>query len=256
VKPIFPEDLISHTCGVIRTRASSQRAELGAFGLQSLFDGSDDLGVVGWGVGGEAGEDGAVFADEKLFEVPEELGKGVGWGKVVGGGVAGEVFAPGAVGYVGGGGGDERGVEGVFAGAGDGDLGEEGEGDGVVGGAELGDLLIGAGLLAGEVVGGEAEDDEAAVFVLLVEGFEGGVLGGEAALGGDVHDEEGVAGVVGEGGGGAGEGGEGDVVESRHAGSVARGGGEGERGKHGWRVVAVFAPLEECGVLRRCDPRG
>ena len=117
---------------------------------------------------------------------------------------------------------DEGGVERVLVGAGDGDLGEEGEGDGVVDGAELGDLLVGAGLLAGEVVGGEAEDDEAAIFVVLVEGFEGGVLRGEAALAGDVHDEEEFAGVVGECGGGAGDGGEGDGGEGRHGDSLAR----------------------------------
>ncbi len=95
-------------------------------------------------------------------------------------------------------GGDEGCVERVLGRAGDGDLGEEGEGDGVFGGAEGGDLGVGAGLLAGEVVGREAEDDEAAVLVLLIEGFEGGVLRGEAALGGDVDEQKDAAGVVGE----------------------------------------------------------
>jgi len=189
--------------------------------LKSLFEGGDDLGVVGGGVGGEAGEDVAVAADEEFLEVPEEFGERVGWGKAVGGGVGGELFAPGAVGDVLWCGGDEGGVEGVLVGANDGDFGEEGEGDGVVDGAELGDLLIGAGLLSGEVVGGEAEDDEAAILVGLVEGFEGGVLRGEAAFGGDVDEEENVAGVVGEGGGGAGEGGERDGGEGRHEDSLA-----------------------------------
>ena len=165
--------------------------------VEGLFDGGDDLGVVGWGVGGEAGEDGAVAGDEEFLKVPKQLGEGVGWWKAVLACVVGEVFAPGAVGDVLGCGGDEGGVERVLGGAGDGDLGEEGEGYGVLGGAEFGDLLVGAGLLAGEVVGGEAENGEAAVFVLLVEGFEGGVLRGEAAFAGDVHDEEDVAGVVG-----------------------------------------------------------
>ena len=178
-----------------------------------MLDGGCDFGVVGWGVWGEAGEDGAVAGYEEFFEVPEKLGELVGWGKVVGGGVLGEVLAPGAVGDVLRRGGDEGGVERVLVGADDGDLGEEREGDGVVDGAEFGDLLIGAGLLAGEVVGGEAEDDEAAIFVLLVEGFEGGVLRGEAAFAGDVYDEEDFAGVVGEGGGRAGDGGERDGGE-------------------------------------------
>ena len=109
----------------------------------------------------------------------------------------------------------------MLVGAGYGDFREEGEGDGIVGGAEFGDLLIGAGLLAGEVIGGEAQNDEAAILVLLVESFKRGVLHGEAALGGDVHDEEDVAVVVGEGGGGAGDGGERDRREG-HRGSLAR----------------------------------
>lgn len=52
------------------------------------------------------------------------------------------------------------------------------------------------------MVAGEAEDDELAGvrgFDLLVEGFESAVLGGEAALGGGVDDEEDFAGVGGEG---------------------------------------------------------
>jgi len=189
---------------------------------ERLLDGGGDLGVVGRGVGGEAGEDVAVAADQEFLEVPEKFGELVGWREAVLGGVAGEVFAPRAVRHVGGGGGDERGVEGVLVRAGDGDLGEEREGDGIFGGAELGDFLIGAGLLACEVVGGKAEDDEAAIFVLLIERFEGGVLRGEAAFAGDVDDEENFAGVVGERGGGAGNGGEGNRGEGRHGDSLAR----------------------------------
>jgi hypothetical protein len=193
------EPLLSMTCRcVVKIRACAAiRRSAGAGRLEGLFDGGDDLGVVGWGVGGEAGLDLAIAVDQEFFEVPEELGEGVGWGEAVLGGVVGEVFAPGAVGDVLGCGFDEGGVEWVLGGAGDGDLGEEGEGDGVVGGAEFGDLLVGAGLLAGEVVGGKAEDDEAAIFVGLVEGFEGGVLRGEAAFAGDVQDEEDFAGVIG-----------------------------------------------------------
>jgi hypothetical protein len=70
--------------------------------------------------------------------------------------VVGELLAPGAVGDVGWSFGDESGVKRMLVGAGDGDLGEEREGDGVLGRAELGDLLVGAGLLTGEVIGGEA----------------------------------------------------------------------------------------------------
>ena len=179
-------------------------------GLEGLLDGGGDLGVVGRGVWGEAGEYVAVASDEEFFEVPEKFGEGVGRGKAVLGGVVGELFAPGAVGDVRGRGFDEGGVERVLARAGDGDFGEEWEGDGVFGGAELGDFLIVAGLLTGEVVGGDAEDDEALILVLLVEGLEGGVLGGEAAFAGDVDEQEDFAGVVGKGGGVAVDGGEGD----------------------------------------------
>jgi hypothetical protein len=55
---------------------------------------------------------------------------------------------------------------------------------------------------------------------LLVEGFERGVLRREAALAGDVDDEQDFAGVVGEGGGGAGDGSEGDIGEGGHGGSL------------------------------------
>ena len=137
---------------------------------------------------------------------------------------------------------DEGGVEGVFVGAGDGDLGEEREGDGVVDGAELGDLLVGAGLLAGEVVGGEAEDDEAAVFVGLVEGFEGGVLRGEAALGGYVDDEEELCRSSRRGRRGAGDGGQGDGGEGRHGDSLAR--------------VYWCIDLGRCGRWRSCGVGG
>ena len=49
--------------------------------------------VVGWDVGGEAGDDVAVAADEELFEVPEELGSGLVVGSRWLGGEVGEVFA-------------------------------------------------------------------------------------------------------------------------------------------------------------------
>ncbi len=117
---------------------------------------------------------------------------------------------------MGGGGGGELTVEGMDVGTLDGDLGEEREGDWVFGGAELGDLLIGAGLLEGEVVGGEAEDDEAFVFELLVEIFDRGVLRSETAFGSDVDDQKDFSRVVGEGGGFAGEGRERNVVQSWH----------------------------------------
>ena len=111
-----------------------------------------------------------------------------------------EVFAEGCAGFADGFGlgVDEGLVERMGIGAGDGDLLEHGEVDGVGSGAEVIDLLVGAGFLRAEVVGREAEDDEASVFEAGVESFEGFVLWGEAALGGDVDDEENFAAVVGE----------------------------------------------------------
>src|ERR1700723_182107 len=55
--------------------------------------------------------------------------------------------------------------------------------------AESLDFLIGAGFLAAEIIGGEAEDDEALVLKFFVGGFEGAVLRSEAAAAGDVNYE-------------------------------------------------------------------
>lgn len=44
--------------------------------------------------------------------------------------------------------------------------------------------------LSSKLVAGEADDDKAAVLVLGIELLKTGVLGGEAALGGDVDDED------------------------------------------------------------------
>ena len=175
-----------------------------------MLDGGGDFGIVGRRIGGEAFEDGAVAADEEFLEVPQEFREFVRRREAIVSGVAGEIFAPRAVENVAWRGGDECGIERVLLRAGDGDLREERESDGILAGAEPGDLLVGTRLLPGEVVGGKAKDDEAAFFVLLVEGFEGGVLRGEAAPGRNVDDEEDFAGVVGEGGLGAVDGGKRD----------------------------------------------
>jgi hypothetical protein len=194
----------------------------GAGSGEGLFQGGDDLGIVWWGVRGEAGENFAVAADEEFFEIPEEFRERVRGREAIFGGVINQIFAPGTVGNVLGCSVNEGGVKRVLIGAGDGNFGEEGEANRVVRGAEFCDLLVGAGLLSGEVVGGEAEDDEATIFVILIEGFERCVLRCEAALGSDVHNEEYLTGVVGKGGGGAGNRGERDRGESRHGDSLAR----------------------------------
>lgn len=67
---------------------------------------------------------------------------------------------------------------------------ENGEGDSVIELAEGLNLILCARLLVGKLVAGEAEDDETLVGILLVELLEALVLGGEAALGGDVDNED------------------------------------------------------------------
>src|ERR1700679_42519 len=56
--------------------------------------------------------------------------------------------------------------------------------------AELSDLCIGAGLLVGEVVRRHADDHQAFVLVLLVDGLERGVLRRKSAGAGDVDHQQ------------------------------------------------------------------
>src|ERR1700722_1392813 len=77
-------------------------------------------------------------------------------------------------------------------------LGVHGERDAVFAGAEGLDLFVSAGFLRAEVVGREAENDEALIFVLFVSGFERAVLRGVAALAGDIYHQYYFAFVVGE----------------------------------------------------------
>jgi hypothetical protein len=78
----------------------------------------------------------------------------------------------------------------------------DGERHAVVDLAELLDVVVGAGLLATELVAGEAENDKVLRVLLLELGPEllkTSVLRSEAALGGCVDDEDDLALVVGEG---------------------------------------------------------
>lgn len=140
------------------------------------LDGLGDFFAVGGGFGVPAFDELAVAADEEFAEVPFH--------------VTGELRGRAG----------EGGVEGVLVRAFDVELVEEGEGDVVFAGAEFFDLVVGAGFLSAELVAGEAEDDEALVFEFPVGGFEGFVLRGVAAFGGDVDDEEDFAFVGGEAG--------------------------------------------------------
>ena len=67
------------------------------------------------------------------------------------------------------------------------------EGHAVVEAAELGDFLVGAWLLVGELVAGEADDDQTLVLVLLIEGFQAVVLRRETALRGGVDNHQDLA---------------------------------------------------------------
>ncbi len=87
--------------------------------------------------------------------------------------------------------------------------------------AELRDLLGRAGLLPEELVAGHAQHGEAPLGVPLLELLQPGVLRGQTALGGHVHDEHGLARVLRQVRGAAGERPDLDiqhvVVSSRHA---------------------------------------
>jgi len=58
--------------------------------------------------------------------------------------------------------------------------------------------LQGARLLGAELVAGKTENDQTALPVMLVERFEAGVLGREAALAGGVDDQQDFPGIVGQ----------------------------------------------------------
>ena len=68
------------------------------------------------------------------------------------------------------------------------------EGHFVVRGAEFLDFLVGAWFLGSEVVARNANDSEAAVFVFLVNGFEGLILRSVPAFGSNIDQENRFAG--------------------------------------------------------------
>ena len=130
-----------------------------------LIERAQDVLLEGLGLGdaGPAALDLAVLADEELFKVPLDPLEAHEAGLLV--------LEP-----------DEEGVRVVAVDVG---LLHDGEGDAVVELAEALDVVVGAGLLAAELVAGEAEDDKVVAVLLahgLVQGLEAGVLRGEAAL--------------------------------------------------------------------------
>ena len=78
------------------------------------------------------------------------------------------------------------------------DLGKLREGDAEAAGAEGVDLLVGAGGLIGKLVAGEVQDLQTVVLVGVVDLLQLLVLGGEAAAGGGVDDQQDLALVVGQ----------------------------------------------------------
>ena len=64
--------------------------------------------------------------------------------------------------------------------------------------AEFFNLLVAAGLLAAELVAGEAEHHQAFILILLIKGLQAIILGREAALGSGVHHQQHLALEVGE----------------------------------------------------------
>ena len=190
-----------------------------------MLDGTGEERIFGRDVGGEAADYFAIAIDQKFLEVPKELGWIVGGGKTLGFQIASEVFAEGvaiavlgAVRTLR----DELAIERMFVRAGDDGFAEEREADGIVDRTELCDVLFCSGFLAGEVIGREAENDETALLVALIERLEAGVLRGETAFGGDVDDEQNLAAEGVEGGGIAGQGCERDVINLRHSAIIAR----------------------------------
>ena len=77
-------------------------------------------------------------------------------------------------------------------------LPEEFEAGAVGGGAEALDLRQAAGLLTPEVIAGEAEHGQALVAEAVLQLLQTGVLAGEAAAAGHVHDQQHASGVVAE----------------------------------------------------------
>src|SRR5690606_37630173 len=125
--------------------------------------------------------------------------------------------------------------------------------------AEGADLVIGAGILAAELVAREADDREAAVAVSLPELLEPGELWRVAALARGVDDEHDVAGVVRQGPLGAIDRRRREVAENGHWSSL----GETVRRRRapfmgskpsGIRLIPPARAASPCPLPRRARP--
>src|SRR4051794_13852983 len=196
----------------------------GGSGCERLFDVGGDL--LRRRRGAVALDHGAVLADQELGEVPLDL-------------VAEDaaLLLP------------QPGEQRVRVVAVDVDLLEHREADAVVALAERADLVVAAGVLAAELVAGEAQHDQALVGVLLVELLQPLELGREATLGGRVDHERHLARVGREGLLLTGDRGGAEVAQGRHAGLLL-----GRRCRSGCRLQrrgASFVPAARCAVPYR-----
>jgi len=162
--------------GWVLTWVAPGRFSLAGCSGKRGFDGGRYLGRIGLSSWLETGDGISVAVEEELGEVPLDFAAEFGVF-----GLAGEELV-------------ERGLVVAF----DGKLRHHGERDVVFFRAEGLDFLVAAGLLAHEVVGGDSDDNQAAVFVFFVEGFEGGVLRGVSAVAGDIDQQQDLAVVFGE----------------------------------------------------------
>ena len=116
----------------------------------------------------KAGDHTAVFAHQEFLKIPGDRASGLGLGESVkGGSVRGHLV-------------------------------HQLKADAVVVGAEGFDLFDRAGLLGAEVIAREADHFEALLAVALVELLQTGVLLGEPALAGHIHDQQDAAVVGGQ----------------------------------------------------------
>ena len=118
--------------------------------------------------GGEAGDDFAGAAYQKLGEVPFDL--------------AAELGVSGFVG--------QKRIQGSLIRGLNGDFAEQVEGRGIFRGAELVDLRVRTRLLLGEVVGRESQNPQSRAFVLLVQTFQRFVLRGVSAERRRIDDQQ------------------------------------------------------------------
>src|ERR1700678_1942641 len=158
----------SRECGSMKQYvALVAMAAHGAALLERFLDGARHVRRFRRYRGLEARDHFAVAVHQKLREIPLDLAAGGGAALLI----------------------REELVERRRAGALYRNLGVHRESDLVLGTAEGLDFFIRARLLPAEIVGGEPEDHEALVFVLLVDLFQAGVLRSVSALACDVHNQ-------------------------------------------------------------------